>query len=135
MSRLTIAQARDAMCGAAVSALPVNFPISFPDKPFTAPENASWARVTVKLAGRAPRGMGDAKKKYVAFGTFCIQLFSVQGDGLTANDTLADNTVLNLESVVSSPITYRNIRAVDIGPDGAFTQTNIYADFEYEDHH
>lgn len=135
MTRMTITQARELMQTHGVSALPNGFAIAFPDVQFTLPTVDPWARITIKLAGRSQRGLGDGKKKYVAFGVFCIEIFTVQGDGLTASDGLADAAVLKLESLPSSLITYRNIRAVDIGPDGGFTKTNIYAEFEYEDHH
>jgi hypothetical protein len=134
MARFTLPAARDRICLDATGALPNGFAIAFPDKPFTV-STESWARITAKHAGRAQKGLGDNKRKFVAFGVLCIEIFTTPGDGLTLNDTLADAAVLYLESAVSSPITYRNIRAVEIGQDGGFTKTNIYADFEYEDHH
>jgi hypothetical protein len=135
MTRLTFTEARDVMSGHAAGALPQGFAISWPDKVFNVP-TTRWARVTIRRAGRGQRGFGDGKKKYVAFGIFSLDIFTKPGDGLTENDSLSDAAVVYLESVAgSSPIAYRNIRAVDIGADGAFTRVSILADFEYEDHH
>lgn len=135
MTRLTFTEARDIMSQHAVNALPQGFSISWPDKPYDVPQTR-WARVTIRRAGRAQRGFGDGIKKYVAFGVFSLDIFTRPGDGLTLNDDLSDAAVVYLESVAgSSPIAYRNIRAVDIGADGGFTRAQILADFEYEDHH
>lgn len=132
---MTFTEARDIMSLHAIDALPVDFSIAFPDKPYDVPTSA-WARLTIRRAGRSQRGFSDSKKKYVAFGIFSLEIFTRPGDGLTQNDALSDAAVVYLESLAgSSPITYRNIRAVDIGADGGFTKVNIYADFEYEDYH
>jgi hypothetical protein len=135
MTRLTFTEARDAMSRHAMDALPDGFIISFPDKPFDVP-TSPWARLSIRRAGRSQRGFSDNEKKYVSFGIFSLEIFTRPGDGLTQNDALSDAAVVYLESLAgSSPIAYRNIRAVDIGADGGFTKVNIYADFEYEDHH
>lgn len=139
MTRITLPEAEDLMFGhavAVVNAAGISTPrIAFPDKPFTIPTSDSWARITVKPAGRRQRGFSDSKRKWRTFGTLCVELFTLQGDGNTAARAAAETVLVGLESTTSSPIAYRNIRPEYIGPDSGFTKTNIYADFEYDDHH
>lgn len=132
---MNIEDARDAMLGHATAGLPVGFTIVYKDVPAALlTGTVSWSRVTVKHVDGGQRGFGDGTRKYVSIGILCVEVFTPVSSG-AEGDTIAQGVKTYLESIKSSPIWYRNIRAVDIGRDGGFEKINVYADFEYEDNH
>ena len=131
----SIIEATDAMFGHAKASLPGGFSIAYPDVPFELASPARWARVTVKLVDGGQRGFGDTTKRYVSIGILCIEVMCKPGDGRTAVQSLAHDVKRYLESVSSSHVWYRNIRAVDTPSDGGYTRINVYANFEFEDNH
>lgn len=126
--------ARDAILAAAVASLPEDLHKTFEDVPSNTSALA-WARITFKHAGRKQDAMGDGVKSYTAFGVLCIEVFTQPGDGGTASDRIVGPAVLYLDKVKLPQIWYRNIRPVDIGRDGGFRKTNIYADVQYQHYH
>lgn len=131
---MNVTDARDAIVATARSALPADpFHITYQDLPgVTASE---WARVTVRMVDRMQRGHGDNRKKYIQTGILCIEVFTPPGDGNTRSDAIVGPALRIIEEANVSGVWYRNIRSVDIGQDGGYTKTNIYADFEIEDVH
>jgi hypothetical protein len=63
------------------------------------------------------------------------QIFTEFGDGQVLADSLATVARDAFEGEVTSPgrVIFRNVRAVDVGPDGHWTQTNVLAEFEYDE--
>lgn len=135
---MNIEEARDEMLGHATAALPDGFPIAYSDQ---RPEaaltgTASWARITVKHVDGKQRGFGgDGTRRFENIGILCIEIFTPVGTGHLAGDRLAQDAKRYIEDVRSSQVWYRNIRAADVGADGGYQKINIYADFEYDDHH
>jgi hypothetical protein len=131
----TIVEAVDIMCGHAAAALGAT-PTTYSDVPAPLQDgDTMWARVTVKHGGSGGGAMGDGTKRYDRIGILCVEVFGPLGDGGLAAQILAQTVLNSLEDVRSSPVWYRNIRAVDVGPDGGFSKINVYADFEYSDYH
>lgn len=133
----TVAEARDIMLGHGTTATGLSAAaVVYGD---TAPTltgvEAAWARVTVKHAGGAQRGIGGFIKRYIRFGVLCVELFCRPGSGKQSADNMGQAVLTYLESASSSQVAYRNIRVVDVGQDGGFTKTNVYADFEYDHTH
>lgn len=135
---MNIEEARDVMLGHATAALPADFLITYTDMQpeQTLDGKSAWSRITVKHLDGGQRGFGgDGTRKFENTGILCIEIFTPVGTGQLSGDRLAYDAKVALENVQSSQVWYRNIRAADVGRDGGYQKINIYAEFEYDDHH
>lgn len=109
----------------------------WPDTPQSIPENRSWVRPTVRHAtgGQASLSGEDGTRRWKRAGTFIIQVFTLVGGGASESDALAGSLERYFEGIRSSPVWYRNIRAIEVGKDGSYVQVNFMAEFEYDDFH
>lgn len=96
----------------------------------------SWARVTVT---HGPRGQGsladhEGKRRYTAVGLIIIQVFTPSGNGLSISDDLCKILEDALDGAVTpSGVWFRNVRSSEIGKSGPWFQTNVVAEFEYDE--
>lgn len=112
----------------------------YDDKTRDLPEDASWGRVTLQhnvfgqrtLGGKPAQGGGG--RRFTRTGLVTVQIFTPFGDGLTTSDSLVDLMLdaLEGEETGSDRIEFRNARFNEIGVDGAWEQTNVLAEFEYD---
>ena len=133
---MNIEEGRDTIAGHATAAVLAGVPITYTDVP--PPDlngTVAWVRITVKFVDGGQRGFGDGVRKFDNIGVLCIEVFAPRGDGGARRDVLAQSAKTYLENVRSSPVWYRNIRAVDVGADGGYDKINVYADFEFTDSH
>lgn len=133
---MNIEEGRNVILGHATASIPGGVPITYTDVP--PPDingTVGWVRITTKFLDGGQKGFGDGVRRYDNLGILCIEIFAPRGDGGARRDVLAQTAKTYLENVRSSPVWYRNIRAVDIGEDGGFEKINIYADFEFTDTH
>ena len=110
------------------------------DKKPDLPDDATWARITVQhnvFAQRTLGGkpsLGGAGRRFTRSGIVTVQIFTPFGDGLTTSDPLVDFVLDTFEGeeTGSDRIEFRNVRANEVGQDGAWHQTNVLAEFEYD---
>ncbi len=95
----------------------------------------SWARIIIRHGPGAQRGLADISsvRRYTQNGILTIQLFTPSGDGLTLADTISEAFLTGV-SGVSTPggVWFKNQRSVEVGNDGPWFQTNVIAEFEYD---
>ncbi len=134
---MTADEARDEMLAVLKAAwdttsVPAN--VSYPDKPFTPPADAAWARATIRTATGRQSSLGGAMgaKRYTQTGTLWVQVFAPAGDGMVTAYALAQ-TVVNAYRTARGTVWYRNPRWQEVGASGAFEQVNCLIDFTYDD--
>ena len=98
----------------------------------------SWARVTVvhNQGRQATVGGETGNRRFRRFGVVTVQVFTPIDDGLTKNDELAKLANDAFEGQTAGGgdrVEFRNVRSNEIGPDGAWFQTNVIAEFEYDE--
>lgn len=97
----------------------------------------SWVRVSVRHAAGAQATLGGVGgRRFRKTGDVTVYVFTPVGGGLTRNDALAKVAVDAFEGEstggAGGAIVFRNVRSQEIGRDGAWFQTNVIADFEYD---
>lgn len=94
----------------------------------------NWARVSVQhsLGSQDAINPNVGQRSYTRSGIVSVQLFTGR-DGLTSADVIAEAIEAAFLGV-STPggVWFRNVRSVEIGEDGPWFQTNILAEFVYE---
>jgi len=98
----------------------------------------SWARVTVvHNQGRQATLVGQTgNRRFRRFGLVTVQVFTPIDDGLTKNDILAKLAIDAFEGQTAGGgdrVEFRNVRSNEVGPDGTWFQTNVFAEFEYDE--
>jgi hypothetical protein len=126
--------AKDMMMEHIKAALPVGVVALWPDTPQSIPDGEPWVRPTIRHAGGKQASLAgvNGQRKFKHYGILIVQIFTPGGDGQTKSDTITQAFLTYFEKVNSSPIWYRNIRAIEIGKDGAAEQVNFMADFQYD---
>jgi hypothetical protein len=134
---MTRDEAYDMIMGHVAAALPPGIPALWPDTPQSIPAGAQWVRPVIRHAtgGQASLGNAMGARRFNHGGVLIVQLFTPVGDGMTDANTLAQAFLTYFEAVRSSQVWYRNIRAMEIGKDGAAEQVNFLADFSYDHIH
>lgn len=137
----TIAEARDEILTHFTTAWNAGTPpvplLMYDDKHRDPPDNAPYARITVKhnlFTQATVGGKGTGGQRFRRFGIVTVQVFTLSGDGLTNADVLVDLALDAFEgqSTGSDRIEFRNARANEIGEDGPWFQTNVIAEFDYD---
>jgi hypothetical protein len=64
-----------------------------------------------------------------------VQIFTFYGKGGSLSDDLATIAKNAFEGVTTSPgrVIFRDVRSQEIGQEGQWFQTNVLADFEYDE--
>lgn len=107
--------------------------IVWDDLPGTVPGgDQPWARVTIKHGDAPTRAFGQGGALYANTGFVTVQVFTaVGGAGVQAYE-LAFAVVTAYRSARNEGVSFRNARLKEVGSSGAFTQTNVLADFSYD---
>lgn len=137
---MTLLEARDAMFDIFFTGVwqATGYIVKWPDMAEVKPPlDEPWARVTVQhnLGGQASLSGDAGSKRWERAGVLTIQLFAPVGTGLKEAYNRAQAVVNTYEGSSSGSLWFRNVRVVDAEGDGAFTQTNVVIDFEYDDVH
>lgn len=136
-----VTAARDAIYGclkAAVeaSALPT-LPIYYPDSVKTSPDgNTNHIRAFMDLTTERQVAVGaHQQRRYRVYGIVTVQCFTTYGDGQTSADQISGIVKGAFRGVNTGAdaITFRNARVVDVGKDGPYLQTNVIAEFDYDE--
>lgn len=107
--------------------------ILWPDVLEEPPSSGSWARVVIIHEDNRQVTFGEVRR-WRTFGCLHIQIFTPLGDGLSLSDALAIEVCSSLRGVTTaSGVLVRGANAREIGSDGAFYQTNVVADFEFDE--
>jgi hypothetical protein len=102
------------------------------------PSTAPFARIVIRHVGgrQATLSNQDGQRTFEKTGIIGVQIFAplVAGLGLTVVEALAKVAKSAFEGrATPSGVWFRNVRAVEVGPDGAMFQINVWADFEYDE--
>jgi hypothetical protein len=111
------------------------FSAVYSDKPGTAPVSETiWARATVQHAtgGQSSLGNEAGARRFTAEGTVFVQVFSPIGDGRTSGYKAAEIVQNAYRDARHPNVWFRNVRIVEVGDNGAFTQTNVLVTFSYD---
>lgn len=97
----------------------------------------TWGRISVQMVDSDQVTLSGATgtKRFTRRGLVSIELRAPFGDGSTVADDLAQEVVNILEangSTAPDEVLFRRVRAIDIGQDGPWKQTNVLADFEFD---
>ena len=131
-------QARDEIHAKFASAwAETELPILYTDIAQDIPASGSWCRLVVAFTNSAQATLGGetGNRRFRRVGIVTVQIFTDFGDGQVTADRLAQIAVNAFEGEVTSPgrVIFRNVRAVDVGRDGPWTQTNVLAEIEYDE--
>lgn len=113
--------------------------VRYPDKPSDPPSTqVPWARVTVQhnpTGGQVTLSGATGSRRFRRFGLVTIQIFTIFGEGLVKADELARVAQGAFEGVRTSPggVIFRAVNAVEIGKSKEWFQTNVLAQFEYDE--
>jgi len=114
------------------------YPIYFYDVDDNKPSDGLevWCRVSVThvTGSQATLSNQDNKRRWRRTGILMIQLFTPIGTGLSLSDKYSKIIVDALDgSSTDSCAWVRNVRVNELGREGTWCQTNIIADFEYDE--
>lgn len=111
-------------------------PILFWDIAQDIPDSGAWCRITMQHneGEQVTLSNGSGNRRFRRFGVINVQIFTPIGDGLELNDLLTKIAEDAFEGVTSTNgIVFLNVRSNEVGPDGEWFQTNVLADFEYDE--
>jgi len=98
-------------------------------------DGISWARVQVRHNESNQVTLGEvAGRRFRRFGIVLVQIFTPFGDGLDAADAFAKvaNDAFEGEETSPDEVIFRNVRVNEIGQSGDWFQTDVLADFEWD---
>lgn len=97
---------------------------------------SSWARATL-LHNIRRQGALSAATGHILYeieGILTIQLFTPHGDGLLKSDKLSKIVEDAFDGVKTpSGVWFKNVRSNEVGPSGAWFQTNVVVEFNYDE--
>lgn len=113
----------------------------YTDKKKDLPDSGDYARITVThdsapqvtVGGRISTGGGG--QRFRNFGIVTVQIFADSDDGLTTSDVLVKIALdaFRGQSTGQDRVEFRNTRMNEIGQDGPWFQTNVLAEFVYDE--
>lgn len=133
---MTITEFRDALFARLLEYTnPNNVFVKWPDQNNQLPNDVTWIRPTINhnSGGQHSLGGPDGQKRWKRSGFVIIQVFSPVAQGRDDGYRVAQDLVNLLQSWKHGCIWFRNIAFMEAGADGAFTQTNVSAIFQYDD--
>lgn len=95
-----------------------------------------FARVSVRHSDGGQSSLADESgiRRFARSGTIFVQVFTGRGIGLALSDALVATAIGAFEGErTAGGVWFRNVRAQEIGPDGAWHQVNVLAEFEYDE--
>ena len=136
-----ITEARDAIYGALKAVLDASayagVPVFYPDVikakyPDDEPHIRAFADHTME---RQVTLGGVGQRRYRVYGLVTVQIFTPAGQGQNTGDLISGVVKGAFRGVNTGAdaIEFRNVRVVDVGTVEAFCQTNVQAEFEYDE--
>lgn len=112
-------------------------PVLYPDTVKDAPsDGTSYLKAFADLTTERVASLGPISgRRYRVSGLVQVQIFTPYGDGQATADLISGVVKAAFRGVnsTSDTIAFRNARVVDVGRDGAYLQTNVVAEFEYDE--
>lgn len=112
------------------------YPLVYWDVSGEKPETP-WARVTVRHQDGEQVTLSNeaGQRRFRHFGVVTVQTFTKYGGGMSLNDELVAVSKNAFEGVTTSPgrVIFLNVRINEVGQEGHWFQTNVLADFEYDE--
>jgi hypothetical protein len=116
-------------------------PLLYQDRRRDLPASGSYARITVNhntapqvtLGGKT--SLGGSGERFRNFGIVTVQIFTDSDDGLTTSDVLVKVALdaFRGQKTGEDRVEFRNTRMNEIGQDGPWHQTNVLAEFDYDE--
>lgn len=141
----TLAQAKNEIAGAFRDAwiadpLSADLPVLYLDVADAPPTSGAWARLTVRHGpgGQATLAGDAGTRHYRRTGFVTVQVFVERHDRAgaeTTMDALVPIAVHAFEGITTSPgrVAFHRVRVNEVGVSGVWLQTNVLADFEYDE--
>lgn len=112
-------------------------PVEWPDEPVDPPlsqGSVPWARVLVKHNVSGQTSLGEENgRRFTRRGIVIVQVFTPAGKrGLLTGDRLGKVALDAFEGEESGDVWFRDAVQREIGVDGAWYQTNVTAEFQYD---
>lgn len=139
---LTNAQARDDMIGHVRTAWLADsgsssIAMQYPDVAgFNKPASGPWSRLMIQhvTGQKASLGNSNGVAKYDRTGLLTVEIFTTPNDGLLKADSLVKILTDALEgSKTTNGVDFLNVRFNELGKFEAWEQTNVIAEFSYEE--
>jgi len=133
--------ARDAIYGCLKAAIAASaystLPIYYPDVVKDTPDGEDeFIRVFVDLTNEMQVTLGETgNRRFRVYGLVMVQIFTRYGQGQVNADLISGVVKGAFRGVNtgSDAITFRNARVIDVGHSGPYLQTNVFADFDYDE--
>lgn len=106
-------------------------------QPSSADPAAPWARVRIMHTKGQQASLSGAQniQRYVRGGIITVQLFTPTADAKVSHDQIVPIIMSGFEKgVTPGGILFRKVRFTEVGVSGDWSQTNIMADFEYDEY-
>jgi hypothetical protein len=136
----SITEARDDIIGLFTTAWNAQTPpiplLIYQDKESDLPDNAPFARLSIEHTIFNQQTLANVgNRRFRRFGIITVQIFSLAGEGLANADVFAKVALDAFEGKATGAdsIEFRNVRINEIGIDGPWFQTNVLAEFEYDE--
>lgn len=124
---------KDAVDASAYSAMPIYYPDRVKESPDGEDE---FIRVFVDLTNEMQVSLGEAgNRRFRVYGLVMVQIFTQYGAGQVNADAISGVVKGAFRGVNtgSDAITFRNARVIDVGHSGPYLQTNVFAEFDYDE--
>lgn len=124
---------KDAMAASAYSTIPIYYPDVVKDSPDGDDE---FLRVFVDLTNEVQKSLGETgNRRFRVYGMVMVQIFTKYGRGQVNADLISGVVKGAFRGVNTGAdaITFRNARVVDVGHSGPYLQTNVFAEFDYDE--
>lgn len=98
----------------------------------------TWVRHMVRHAGGGQSSLSDPnnKRRYTRTGIVAVQVFTRKGSGHSTSDALVGIITHAYEhGSTSGGVWFRNVRPSEQGVRGGWQQTDVYAEFTYDEVH
>ena len=124
---------KDAMAASAYSTIPIYYPDVVKDSPDGDDE---FLRAFVDLTNEVQKSLGETgNRRFRVYGMVMVQIFTKYGRGQVNADLISGVVKGAFRGVNTGAdaITFRNARVVDVGHSGPYLQTNVFAEFDYDE--
>lgn len=130
----TLNEARGAIYEAFVAGWGSTSLFTFDNESFDPPDDAAWARLTVRHAIRAQESLGGiGARKFESEGSAIVQCFAPLDSGASLADALAEvaRSIFEGKTLLPEVIRFTSAEIQEIGPTDAWYQINCTASFSY----
>lgn len=133
--------ARDAIYGRLKTVLDASayssLPVYYSDRVKTSPDgDDEHLRAFVDLTNEIQRSLGEVgNRRFRVYGLVMVQIFTKYGSGQENADLISGVVKGAFRGVNTGAdaITFRNARVIDVGHSGPYLQTNVVAEFDYDE--